>query len=235
MENFISRIREFMEGAPLLALAAAYVGGVLTSFTPCVYPIIPITVTYIGARGEGSKLRGFLLCLTHVLGISVTYSLLGAFAALTGRIFGDISTNPWAFLITGNIILFLSLSMLGLFNIQAPGFMSKLQGKKRGGHLGAFLIGLVAGLVAAPCTAPVLGVILTFVAQKQNLLLGISMLFVFAYGLGTILIVLGTFASFATSLPKPGSWMERIKKIFGWLMLAVAQYFIVQCGRFLPY
>lgn len=235
METFLSRIREFMEGAPLLAIAAAYLGGVLTSFTPCVYPIIPITVTYIGARGQGSKLRGFFLCLTHVLGISVTYSALGAFAALTGRIFGDISTNPWAFLLAGNIILFLSLSMLGLYNIQTLGFLARFQTSKSGGHLGAFLIGLVAGLVAAPCTAPILGAILTFVAQKQNLLMGISMLFVFAYGLGTILILLGTFASFATSLPKPGPWMERIKKGFGWIMLIVAEYFLIQCGRFLPY
>ncbi|MBI1884624.1 MAG: sulfite exporter TauE/SafE family protein [Chlamydiae bacterium] len=235
MDNFLSHMKDYLQGNPLIAIIAAYFGGVLTSFTPCVYPIVPITVTYIGARGEGSKIRGFLLCLTHVLGLSITYATLGAFAALTGRFFGDISTNPWAFFITGNIILLFSLSMLGVFNIQAPEFLRRKnpsQGKAKG-HLGAFVLGLVAGLVAAPCTAPVLGVILTFVAQKHNLTLGILTLFAFAYGMGTLLILLGTFASFATALPKPGAWMERIKKIFGWLMLLVGEYFLIQCGRFM--
>src|SRR5574341_2262825 len=125
MEDFLSRIEEYLQSAPLLALLAAYIGGVLTSFTPCVYPIIPITVSYIGARGEGSKLKGFFLCLTHVLGIAVTYSALGAFAALTGRFFGDISTNPWSFFITGNIILLMALSMLGVFNIPTLKILGK--------------------------------------------------------------------------------------------------------------
>jgi thiol:disulfide interchange protein DsbD len=233
MEDFLSRIDQYLQSAPFLAVLAAYVGGVLTSFTPCVYPIIPITVSYIGARGEGSKLKGFFLCLTHVLGISVTYSALGAFAALTGRFFGDISTNPWAFFITGNIILIMSLSMLGVFNLPAFKIGNADSAKFGKGHLGAFLIGLAAGLVAAPCTAPVLGVILTFVAKEQNLFLGIVTLFVFAYGMGTLLIALGTFAALATALPKPGVWMERIKKGFGWLMLLVAEYFLIQCGRFI--
>jgi len=234
MEDFLSRIDQHLQNAPLLALLAAYLGGVLTSFTPCVYPIIPITVTYIGARGEGSKLKGFLLCLTHVLGISVTYSALGAFAALTGQFFGNIGTNPWAFFITGNIILFMSLSMLGVFNLPTFIFSGTSGSSRFGkGHFGAFFIGLAAGLIAAPCTAPVLGIILTFVAKGQNLFLGIATLFVFAYGMGTILIALGTFAALATALPKPGVWMERIKKCFGWLMIFVAEYFLIQCGRFI--
>lgn len=234
MDEFLSRTGEYLRNAPVLALLAAYAGGVITSFTPCVYPIIPITVTYIGARGGGSRFKGFFLCLSHVLGIAVTYSALGAFAALTGRFFGDLSTNPWAFFVTGNIVLVMSLSMLGLYNIPAPRFLgSRSRAGFAGGHLGAFFIGLAAGLVAAPCTAPVLGVILTFVAQGKNLILGIATLFVFAYGLGTLLIILGTFASLATALPKPGPWMERIKKCFGWLMLAAAEYFLIQCGRFI--
>lgn len=235
MDDFLNRINQYLQGAPFLAIIAAYIGGVLTSFTPCVYPIIPITVTYIGARGEGSKLKGFFLCLSHVLGIAVTYSLLGAFAALSGKFFGEISTNPWAFFITGNIVLFMALSMLGVFNLPTFSFIGKKGASSRGkGHFGAFVIGLAAGLVAAPCTAPVLGALLAFVASKQNLALGIATLFVFAYGLGTILILLGTFASFATSLPKPGPWMDRIKKGFGWIMIGVAEYFLIQCGRFSP-
>lgn len=234
MHEFLNHFGEYLQHSPLLALAAAYLGGVLTSFTPCVYPIIPITVSYIGARGAGSKWKGFFLCLTHVLGISVTYSALGAFAAFSGRFFGDISTNPWAFLLTGNIILLFALSMLGVFNIPTPKFLGRPGSQSTAkGHLGAFVIGLTAGLVAAPCTAPVLGVILTFVAKGQNVVTGILSLFVFAYGMGTILIILGTFTSFATSIPKPGAWMDKIKKAFGWLMLLVAEYFIVQCGKFL--
>ncbi len=234
MQDFLNNFGEYLQHSPILALLAAYLGGVLTSFTPCVYPLIPITVTYIGARGTGSKWKGFFLCLTHVLGISVTYSALGAFAALSGGFFGDISTSPWANLITGNIILLFGLSMLGVYNIPTPKFLGGSAGKgKLQGHLGAFLIGLTAGLVAAPCTAPVLGVILTFVAKGQSVTTGILSLFVFAYGMGTLLILLGTFTSFATSVPKPGIWMERIKKAFGWLMLGVAEYFIIQCGKFL--
>lgn len=232
MTDFLSNLDQYLKGAPLLALVTAYVGGVFTSFTPCVYPIVPITVAYIGAHGEGSKWRGFLLCLSHVFGISVTYSALGAFAALSGHFFGDISTNPWAFFITANIVLLLALSMLGVFHLPTV----KLGGtstRKAKGYFGAFFVGLAAGLVAAPCTAPVLGVILTFVATQQNLLLGISTLFVFAYGMGTLLILLGTFVALATALPKPGIWMERIKKAFGWLMLLVAEYFFIQCGKFI--
>jgi len=216
-----------------IPLLTSYGGGLLTSLTPCFYPLIPLLVAYVGGRGESSKVRGFALSSFFVLGLSVTYSALGAIASLTGMMFGQIQSSPWTYLVVGNIILLLGLSMLGLYEFRLPQF---LQGKKSGqgkkGFFGAFLLGLSSGFIAAPCTTPVLGGILTYVASRQNVLFGTTLLFVFSLGMGTLLIVLGTFTGFLTSLPKSGKWMVVIKKGLGWLMLAMAEYFLIQAGRF---
>ena len=229
----IEALEGYLQNVSLVAYLVVFVGGVLTSFTPCVYPMIPITVGYIGGRSGGSKLRGLLLSSFYVLGVAVTYSALGGFAALTGRMFGRISTNPIVYLVVAAICILLGLSMLDVFMLPIPSFLMNIQPKKKGkGIIGAFVIGWVSGWVAAPCTAPVLGVLLTFVATKQHVVFGMSLMFVFAVGMGTLLILVGTFAGILAALPKAGSWMVVIKKGFGCVMIAAGVYFLVQAWKF---
>ena len=231
MENFLQGLEGYLNTAPFLAYIIVFLGGVLTSFTPCVYPMIPITIAYIGGRSGDSRMKGFSLSLFYVIGMALTYSALGAFAAMTGKLFGAASTNPILYLVVANIFIFLGLMMLDAFTLPIPSFLASRQPSKRvGGYLGAILVGLLAGTVAAPCTAPVLGVVLTVVAAKQNILYGVTLLFVFSIGLGTLLIIVGTFAGLMSSMPKTGKWSVAIKKFFGWVMIATGEYFLVQAG-----
>jgi len=220
------RLQSFSLTAYLIVFAA----GVLTSFTPCVYPMIPVTVTYIGGASAGSKRRAALRTLVYVLGIAVVYSALGAFAALSGRFFGQISSSPWVLFAVGNVIILFGLSMLDAIVIPVPGILSR---GARGGdnYLGALILGMASGFVAAPCTAPVLGTLLLFVGSSGNVAYGASLLFVFAFGLGFLLLLLGTFAGSLASLPKAGAWMVTIKKIFGFGMILVGEYFLIQMGK----
>ena len=234
MEGFLQGLEGYLSASPFLAYIAVFLGGVLTSFTPCVYPMIPITIAYIGGRSGESRLKGLFLSIFYVIGMAATYSALGAFAALTGKLFGSASTNPILYLIVANIFIFLGLSMLDVFTLPIPSFFTSRQpGKKSGGYFGAFLVGLLAGTVAAPCTAPVLGVVLTFVAAKQNVIYGMTLLFIFSIGLGTLLIIVGTFAGLMSSMPKTGKWSVAIKKFFGWVMIGTGEYFLITAGKLL--
>ncbi len=220
------RLQSFSLTAYLIVFAA----GVLTSFTPCVYPMIPVTVTYIGGASAGSKRRAALRTLVYVLGIAVVYSALGAFAALTRRFFGQISSSPWVYFGVGNVIIIFGLAMLDAVVIPIPGILTR--GAKGGeNYLGALVMGMASGFVAAPCTAPVLGTLLLYVGSRGNVAYGASLLFVFAFGLGFLLLLLGTFAGSLASLPKAGAWMVTIKKIFGFGMILVGEYFLIEMGR----
>lgn len=201
------------------------------SFTPCMYPMVPITIAFIGAHSSGSKVKSLSLSIVYVLGMSVTYTILAAVAALTGKLFGQIQTNPWTLFIVANICILMGLSMLEVFvlPIRVPGFLAKAQTKKRG-LAGSFLIGAMSGLVVGPCTTPVLAVLLSFVATSQNIVFGMSLFFIFAFGMGTLLIALGTFAGLLTSLPKSGMWMTKVSHMCGWILLAVGEYFLIQAG-----
>jgi len=170
--------------------------------------------------------------LAFVLGMAVTYSIFGFIAALTGTLFGKLTTHPIAYLAVGNLCLIFALSMLGLFEIQLPGGWGQAgKGSGEKGIVTVFFMGAGSGVVAAPCTVPVLGALLSFVAQKQNLLFGFSLLFVFALGLGFLLILLGTFTGLLASLPKSGPWLVRVKQAFGILLILVAEFFLVQAGK----
>jgi thiol:disulfide interchange protein DsbD len=233
MENFVGNLEFYLHGSYALAFLAAYVGGLLVGFTPCVYPVVPIIIGFIGARDERSRLSVFSLSIIYVAGMALTYTALGGFAALSGKLFGQIQTNPWLYLIAGNICLFLGLSMLDMigFHFPMPGFMQKIQNAGRGGFLGSFFLGATSGVLVGPCTAPVLAILLLYVASKQNVIFGTSLLFVFAFGMGTLMIILGTFAGLIASLPKSGGWMVWIKKIFGWILVGVGEYYLVGAGR----
>ena len=233
VENFVDGLSGYLQGSFLLSYLAVYLGGVLISFTPCMYPVIPITAAYIGAHGSGSRSRGFTLSLVYVLGMAAVYMLLGAFAALSGKLFGQIQSHPWTYLAIGNICLFMGLSMLGVFSVsvRTPGFVTRVQRKsKTEGMIGSFFVGAASGFIMGPCTAPVLAVVLAYAATRQNIPFASSLMFVFAAGMGTSLILVGTFSGLLAGLPKSGRWMTRISRIFGWVFLAMGEYFLINAG-----
>jgi thiol:disulfide interchange protein DsbD len=215
----------------LVAFAAAFAGGVLTSLTPCVYPLIPITVSVFGAgrsaSGAGrSTSRGRALALSgmYVLGIAATYSTLGAVAALTGRAFGSVMQNPWVMGGVAVVFAALAASMFGAFELALPPGLQARVNKVGGAGLGgALAMGLVAGVVAAPCTGPVLAAALTFVATRGSLLFGVGILFTYALGIGLLFFLIGTFS---VALPRSGPWMVTVKAVFGVAMLAAAGIFL---------
>jgi thiol:disulfide interchange protein DsbD len=230
IEEFANSIDVHLQSSMLMSYLAVYAGGFLVSLTPCVYPVIPITVAYIGGS-DSNRYESVIKMIAYILGMSVTYTVLGAVAALTGSFFGKIQSSPWTYFILANIFILLGLSMLGVYTLYIPGIKARGEHGKKTGILGGFAMGIVSGLVVGPCTAPVLGVVLSYVAARQNVLFGMSLLFVFAIGIGTLLFVLGLFTGLMKSLPKPGKWMVWIQKAFGWVMLGIGEYFLFMCGR----
>ncbi len=204
-------------------------GGVLISFSPCAYPLLPVSIGYIGARSSDSKIKGFILSLVYVSGIAITYSVLGLIAALTGKLFGRIATHPISNLVVGIVFIIFGLTLLELFNLSPPQISVKKSGRK--GLLSVFVFGLISGLAIGPCVAPALGAILTYIASKGNVFYGASLLLVFAYGMGLLLIVAGTFSGFLLSLPKPGRWLILVKKIGGIILIVAGVFFLLKAGR----
>jgi thiol:disulfide interchange protein DsbD len=209
----------------LLDYLIAFSGGVLMSFTPCVYPLIPISAGYIGIRAAESKLKGLGLSLAYVTGLAVTYSVLGLVASLTGTLFGKFSSSPLSNFLAGALIILLGFSLLDLFSMPLPNII-KLPALKKRGYFSAFFLGLISGLIASPCLTPVLGAILVYLAARKNLLYGASLLFTFAYGMGLVLILIGTFSAALLKLPKSGKWMVYIKKACAFILIGAGVYFI---------
>ncbi|MGD9014878.1 MAG: cytochrome c biogenesis protein CcdA [Candidatus Omnitrophota bacterium] len=214
-----------LSGSPVDFLWVFF-AGVLVSFTPCVYPLLPITIAYVGVSSANSKIKGFVLSLIYVTGVSITYTVLGLLAVLTGSIFGQFSTHPVVRIIVGAVII-----LFGLALFTGRGFRVSLlklpRFNKSGTYLSCFILGITSGLVVSPCTAPVLGSILIFVATQKNFIYGGLLLFSFAYGMGLLLILAGTFSSILTNLPKSGQWMEVIMKTGAIILIIVGIYFAV--------
>jgi cytochrome c-type biogenesis protein len=233
IENFINGLSAYLQESFLLSYLAVYLGGVLVSFTPCVYPLVPVTIAFIGARGSGSRSRALILSLIYVLGMAVIYTALGAIAALSGKLFGQIQSNPWTYFLIGNLCILMGLSMLDVFSlrIRTPSFVIRIQTRKKtAGMAGSFLVGAASGLVMGPCTAPALAVVLGYAATRQNVAFASSLMFVFALGMGTLLILIGTFAGLLAGIPKSGAWMVRISHGFGWILLGTGEYFLINAG-----
>lgn len=211
-----------------LALILAFLAGIVTSFTPCIFPMIPITLAILNNNSaQRTRLNNFLISLVYVHGIATTYSVLGFVAAKSGMLFGSLLSNPYV--LSGICALFflMALSMYGAFDLQMPRFITNRfgQGSSKKGFLGAYLSGLFAGIVASPCVGPVLVSILTFVSTQQNALFGFFLLFTYAMGLGLIFIVLGSSTELIKKLPRSGPWLEITKIILGSLMLVGFFYY----------
>ena len=209
----------------LFAYASVFVGGFLTSLTPCVYPLIPITVSLFGARGDDvPRRRAIALASLYVAGIGVMYAALGVGSALAGRAFGTFMANPWVMAPIAALFVVMAVSMFGAFELALPSSLQQRLSSVGGrGFAGAFAMGLVGGIIAAPCTGPVLASILAYVATTKSVVLGGSLLVTYALGMGVLFFAI---AAFAVALPKSGAWMEGIKSVFGVVMLVAALYFL---------
>jgi thioredoxin:protein disulfide reductase len=205
-----------------------FLAGVLTSLTPCIFPLIPITIAVLSARGVHSRRMGFLLSLSYVLGIAATYAVLGVVAASTGALFGAFLGHPYVISALAVLFVVLGLSMLGWFSIETPRYLTQrlITHKTQGGFVGAFLAGTIAGVVASPCVGPVLAGVLTYVAQSRDVVMGFALLFVFALGLGQLFLLLGTFSNIRQKLPKSGPWMNAIKFLFALTFFGLALFYL---------
>ena len=223
---------------PMLALPTLFGAGVLTSLTPCIYPMIPITAGILGGTGSEDRTWGQTAGLTasYVLGLALLYALMGLVAGLTGSLFGTVAASVWARLAIGNLLLLFGLVMLDVIPVAAPHRLVAWAGKLGGGGGGAgsypavFLLGATSGIVAAPCGAPAFAVVLTWVSTTQSGLLGFIYLFVFSIGMTALLVVVGLFSGSVAKLPKAGVWMIWVKKATGVLMLGMAEYYLVLAG-----
>lgn len=220
------RLERALDQGSWLAFVLVFLGGVLASFTPCVYPMIPITISYIGGSAKGNPAKGFVLSLWYVLGIALVYSVLGLMAAATGGAFGQATQTPVFAGVVAAVIGAMALSMAGLFDIQLPSSLTSKVGGGRTGFLGPLLMGMAMGMIAAPCVGPVLIVLLTWVATSGSLVMGFWLLFTFAMGLGMLFIALGTFSGLLTALPGAGGWMETVKHVFAVVLFALALWFV---------
>lgn len=209
----------------LLVLLTVFALGLGLNLTPCVYPLIPITMSYfISQKGSRSPVG---LAVAYVVGLAVTYSILGTLAALGGSMMGSLLANPITLIIFALIMLALSLSMFGLFEFKLPDILVQGGGGSKSGIPGALIMGLTMGIVAAPCVGPFVVSLLAFVAQKGSVLTGFTTFFVLALGLGVPYLFLGIFSAKIESMPRSGEWLNGIRVFFGLALIAMAMYFIL--------
>ena len=209
----------------LWAFVVVFGAGFATSLTPCVYPLISITVSLFGGRGEGvTRSRAMALATAYVGGIAAMYTTLGVVFALSGRAFGTFMSDSRFMIPVAIVLLLMAASMFGAFEMNLPsGLATRLSQVRGRGFGGAFAMGLVGGIIAAPCTGPVLASVLAYVASTRSVALGGGLLFTYALGMGVLFFAI---AAFAVSLPRSGGWMETVKTIFGTVMIVVALYFL---------
>ncbi len=207
-----------------LGAGVVFLGGLLTALTPCVYPLIPITVGVFGARKADGRGKSVLLTSSYVLGMAAVFTILGIIAARTGQAFGSVLGDPRFAIGLAVFLSVLAASMFGAFELALPsGLAQKLNTVGGAGLAGAFLMGTASGFLAAPCTGPVLAGLLAFVAKSQSTALGAALLFVYALGVGAPFLLIGVFA---LRLPKGGVWMEWVKSVLGIALLALAASYI---------
>jgi len=230
-----SGITDALHHSPLAAAALLFVAGVATSLSPCVYPMIPITVGILGgSRPDTPRRRVIGRTLVYILGLALFYAMMGLVAGLTGTLFGTVASNPWARFAIGNLLLVFALAMLDVFPVSAPQRLATWAAGLSGGSYSAvFLLGATSGIVAAPCGAPAFAAVLTWVATTHSAALGFIYLFVFSLGMTALLAAVGLFSGTLAALPRPGVWMVWIKRAAGVVLLLMAEYYFVQMGRVL--
>lgn len=233
-----------LSGSPLVAIPLLFAAGVLTSLTPCVYPMIPITAAIVGGQNLAAtpgaaalpalpRWRTAALTGAYVLGLAAVYAGLGLVAGMTGTMFGAVSSNPWAYFFMANLLMLASLSMFDVIPVRLPSILvQRASNAGTGGRAaGAFVMGAASGLVAAPCSAPVMAAVLTWVSVTQSAGLGFVYLFAFSIGMCALLVIVGLSAGTVSRLPRAGMWMVYVKKTFAVVMLVMAEYYLIKMGQ----
>ena len=209
----------------IISMILAYLMGLGVSFTPCVYPMIPVTIGYFGMQSESSTKRQVLLAALYVIGIALSYSIAGTIVALTGGVMGAVLQHPMVPLVIAAVLIALALSMFGLYELKVPSFIaSRSQGKT--GIAGAVFMGLLFGPVSAPCVGPVTLGILLHVAKIGDPITGFLLFFALALGIGTPFFFLAIFSSSLNRIPKAGMWMITVRKALGFVLIGVAIYYL---------
>ncbi len=211
----------------LLSLLIVFIGGLALNLTPCVYPLIPITIGYFGSQSEGNTKRLAMLGVVYVLGMALTYSVVGVVTAMSGAVFGTLMQQPIVILIVAAVLVGLALSMFDVYEFKLPNSWVMKAGNAKAGVFGAFMMGLTMGIVAAPCIGPFVLGLVTYVAAKGDVLYGFLMFFFMAIGLGTPYLFLAIFSGKIKSLPRAGMWMKGVERIFGFILIGMALYFIL--------
>jgi len=238
-KEFISTLFTSAESRPA-QFALALLLGILMSLTPCIYPMIPVTVGLLGTGGHNSLLRNFSLAFSYTLGLASTFAVIGLFATLFGTQFGQILSNPFFVIALVTILAYLGGSMLGIYEMRIPRFLQpRSQTVQKGSYLSAFLFGMGSGTIASPCMSPGLALVLSVVnkivatstalngvASWGDTLLGFALLFVFGIGSSMPLLIIGTFSASLHILPRAGMWMVEIKKVFGFMLIGMCFYYL---------
>ena len=207
-------------------LLVIFLGGLALNLTPCVYPLIPITVSYFGGKSE--SIRGYTIVhgMLYMVGLAVTNSLLGLSAALSGGMLGFALLNPLVLIFVASIMVAMSLSFFGLWELRLPLWLTRLASKNYAGFFGTFFMGLTLGVVAAPCIGPFVLGLLVYVGQRGEPFLGFLYFFVLSIGLGLPLAVLAVFSGVIARLPRSGDWMLWIRRFMGWVLMGMAAFMI---------
>lgn len=211
----------------LFRLALVFLLGLFMSLTPCIYPMIPITAGILQSQGSKSLISSFFLSLSYTTGIATTFAILGLLAAFAGQAMGQLMSHPLFVIPLICVLVYLALSMIGLYDMYVPRFMQPSSHTVRAGSfISAFTFGAISGVIASPCLSPGLVCLLCLVTTLNSVFLGFILLFAFGIGLGVPLLIIGTFSSSLNILPRAGMWMVEIKKIFGFAMLGMCLYFL---------
>ena len=223
---FKDTIPNALANGGLSILLLVFLGGLMTSLSPCILSMLPIMLGYIGGLEKPTKTKGFTTSATFVLGLATTFAILGIVASLLGKAFGQIGP-AWLYII-GFFSIIMGLQLIGVININLPGLQAMPE--KKGGILGSFGVGLLFGLVASPCATPVLAVLMTYVAGQGVLWYGALLLFVYGLGHGIPLIIAGTFTAVLKSLPRLQKWGYYITYLSGSLLIILGLYFFTRTG-----
>ena len=209
-----------------LFLLGIFLGGLALNLTPCVYPLIPITVSYFGGKSQRLGSHTLFHGLLYLSGLALTNSILGLSAALSGGMLGSALQNPYVLVFVAGIMIVLGLSFFGFWELRIPSGLTRVASKSYGGYFGTFFMGLTLGVVAAPCIGPFILGLLTYVGQKGDPFLGFLYFFVLSIGLGTPLALMAVFSGAIDRLPMSGDWMIWVRKLMGWVLVAMAAYII---------
>ncbi len=212
--------------AIIWTLLGIFAGGIALNLTPCIYPLIPITVSYFGGQRSESQGKLVIHGACYIGGLATTNSVLGVVAALTGGMFGSLLQHPIVLILVASVLIFFATSLFGLWEIRLPYALSQAASKTYTGYLGSLFMGLTLGVVASACIGPFILGLLTWVATIGNLWIAFSIFFTLSLGLGLPLFFLALFSGQLSKLPRSGEWMLWVKKLLGWILVGMAAYFL---------